>query len=105
MTKAVGETFDLYKAANPIMTRWQAEQAGTPPQDAAFHDGAIRYLKERGIWKPEHQTWQDGMLKRHATLQAAWKEMMASNPAAKSAELPELQKLWNTRRAEALASL
>lgn len=104
MTKAVSESYDLYKDANPIMVRWQVAKAGTPPMDAAFHEGAIRYLKEAGIWKPEHQQWQDATLKRHAALQAAWKQMMATE-AAKKADVPELQKLWNDRRAEALKSL
>lgn len=104
MTKAVAESFDDYKAANPIMPRWEAAKAGTPPMDAAFHDGAIRYLKEAGIWKPEHQSWQDAALKRHATLQAAWKSMMATE-AAKAADLPALQSLWDGQRAEALKSL
>jgi TRAP transporter TAXI family solute receptor len=104
MTKAVAESFDLYKDANPIMPRWQATKSGTPPMDAAFHDGAIRYLKEAGIWKPEHQKWQDATLKRHAALQAAWKEMMATE-AAKKAEQADLQKLWDARRAEALKTL
>lgn len=104
MTKAVAESYDTYKDANPIMPRWQVSKSGTPPMDAAFHDGAIRYLKEAGLWKPEHQQWQDSMLKRHAVLQAAWKEMMANDPA-KSADGPELQKLWDPRRAEALKAL
>lgn len=104
MTKAVAESYDTFKDANPIMPRWQASKAGTPPMDAAFHDGAIRYLKEAGIWKPEHQQWQDRALKRHAALQTAWKEMMAKDPA-KSAEGEALQQLWDKRRTEVLQSL
>src|SRR3546814_2261857 len=73
MTKAVAESYDTFKDASPIMPRWNVAKAGTPPMDAAFHDGAIGYLQEAGIWKPEHQAWQDGTLKRHATLQAAWR--------------------------------
>ncbi|MBU2090701.1 MAG: TAXI family TRAP transporter solute-binding subunit, partial [Alphaproteobacteria bacterium] len=104
MTKAVAESFDSYKDVNAIMPRWNAQEAGTPPMDAAFHDGAIKYLKEAGIWKPEHQKWQDAALKRHAALKAAWKQMMATD-AAKAAELPALQALWETRRAAAIKSL
>ena len=105
MTKAVAETFDLYKAANPIMPRWNVQKAGTPPMDAAFHEGAIRYLKEIGVWKPEHQEWQSGMLKRHAALQAAWKDLMAKDPAAKTMEPAALQKVWEPRRADVLKSV
>jgi TRAP transporter TAXI family solute receptor len=105
MTKAIVETFDLYKAANPIMPRWNVQKAGTPPMDAALHDGAIRYLKEIGVWKAEHQEWQNGMLKRHAALQAAWKDLMAKDAAARSMEPAALQKVWEPRRADVLKSL
>lgn len=105
MTKAVAETFDSYKDASPVMARWEAAKAGTPPMDAAFHDGAIKYLKETGIWKPEHQTWQDASLSRHAKLQAAWADMMAKDAAAKSADPEALQKIWYPIRSDILKSL
>ncbi len=105
MTRAVAETYDLYKDANPIMPRWNVAKAGTPPMDAAFHPGAIRYLKEAGIWKPEHETWQAGMLERHAALQAAWKSMMVDDPSARAADAAGLQKIWEARRAKTLESL
>ena len=105
MVKAVAETYELYKDANPIMPRWEVTKAGTPPMDAAFHPGAIRYLKEAGIWKSEHQAWQEAALKRHAALQKAWKEMMVNDASARAADLPGLQKIWEARRAGVLASL
>jgi TRAP transporter TAXI family solute receptor len=104
MTKAVAETYDLFKDAAPIMPRWNVAKAGTPPMDAAFHPGAIRYLKEIGQWTAEHQSWQEGMLKRHKLLQTAWKDFIGSS-AAKGAETEALQKLWNDARAKALESL
>lgn len=105
MTKAVAESFDMYKAVNVIMPRWDVKLAGKPPMDAAFHDGAIRYLKEIGVWKPEHQAWQDGTLKRHAALQAAWKDMMAKDASLKSMEPADLQKVWLPRREAALKAI
>lgn len=105
MTRAVAEAFPLYKDSNPIMPRWEAAKAGTPPMDASFHDGAIRYLKEKGIWTPESQAWQDKALKRQKALQAAWTDMMAKESAAKDAAQTELIKLWEPRRAEALKTL
>ncbi|MCP5265269.1 MAG: TAXI family TRAP transporter solute-binding subunit [Burkholderiaceae bacterium] len=105
MIKAIVETFPMYKDVNKITPRWDVKRAGTPPMDAAFHDGAIRYLKEIGIWTAEHQAWQDGMLKRHGALQAGWKELLAKTPNAKSLDIPGMQKLWMPRRAEILKSL
>ncbi len=104
MLKAVAESYDLFKDAAPIMPRWNIKLAGTPPMDAAFHEGAIRYLKEIGQWSDENQAWQDGMLKRHAAMQAAWKEFIGSSEA-KSADEEGLRKLWDERREKVLDTL
>lgn len=105
LTKAVVETFDLYKDVNKVAKRWDVKLAGTPPMDAAMHDGAIRYFKEIGIWSDEHQAWQDGMLKRHAALKKAWDQLLAKTPNASSLDIPAMQKLWYPVRTATLASL
>lgn len=105
LTKAVVETFDLYKDVNKVAKRWDVKLAGTPPMDAAMHDGAIRYFKEIGIWNDEHQAWQDGMLKRHAALKKAWDQLLAKTPNASSLDIPAMQKLWYPVRTATLASL
>src|SRR5690606_33343590 len=50
LTKAIAESFDLYKGASPVMELWNVKESGTPPADAPFHEGAVRYLKEAGVW-------------------------------------------------------
>ena len=105
LTKAVVETFDLYKDVNKVAKRWDVKLAGTPPMDAAMHDGAIRYFKEIGIWNDEHQAWQDGMLRRHAALKKAWDQLLAKTPNASSLDIPAMQKLWYPVRTATLASL
>jgi TRAP transporter TAXI family solute receptor len=104
MMKAVADTFDMYKDSNPIMPRWAMNLAGTPPMDAPFHEGAIRYLREAGIWKPETQQWQDRTLRRLQTLRTAWAEFL---PGARSRNLSEqdFATAWGERRAAALATL
>lgn len=104
ITKAVVETYDLYKDANPIMPRWEVKLAGTPPMDAAFHPGAIRYLKEIKIWGAAHDKFQTTALKRQQALQAAWKTMMAGDKA-KSAKPEEIAALWEPERNKVLAAL
>lgn len=104
-TKAIAETYDLYKDASPIVTRWQIAQSGQHPMDAPFHDGAIKFLKEAGVWSAEHQTWQDGIMKRQGLLRQAWADMMAKDPAAKGADPAKLTELWTPRREEVLNSL
>ena len=104
MIKAVAESFDLYKDTAPIMPRWDIKRSGTPPMDAAFHDGAIRYLKEIGQWTDEAQAWQDGMLKRHDALKQAWAGFIGSG-AAKAASEDQLRELWMAERQKVLNAL
>jgi len=105
VTKAVAENYDLYKDASPIMSRWEVSKSGAFPMDAPFHNGSIKYLKEKGIWSAEHQKWQDGILKRQGLLRQAWADMMAKESAAKGADAAKLTELWAPRRAEILKSL
>lgn len=105
VTKAVIEAYDLYKDASPIMPRWEVQNAGAFPMDAPFHNGAIRLLKEKGVWSAGHQAWQDGLMKRQSLMRQAWKEMIEKEPAAKGADTAKLQTLWMPRRDEIIKSL
>ena len=102
VTKALDETYDIYKDATAVMPRWKMEEAGTPPADVPFHEGAIRYLKEKGIWTEEHDAWNEARLARLEALRAAWDKAMAEG---KDLNDEEFGKLWEQRREEALASL
>ncbi|MGE0722945.1 MAG: TAXI family TRAP transporter solute-binding subunit [Alphaproteobacteria bacterium] len=104
VTKAIITTYDMYKDVNPIMPRWQVAKSGTPPMDAAFHDGAIRALKEAGVWTDASQAWQDRALKRQKALQAAWQQATAD---AKAQNVPAdgFGKFWAERREKTLAGL
>ena len=105
VTKAVVETFDMYKDANKVAPRWDPKLAGKPPMDAALHEGAIRYFKEIGLWQPDYQTWQEGMLARHEGLQQAWNKMLAGDAKLASLGADEVAKIWMPVRAEVISSL
>ena len=102
LIKGFDETYDLYKNATSVMPRWKLDQSGTPPADAPFHAGAVKYLKEKGIWTAEHQKWNEARLKRLETLRAAWAETMKQGK-----DLPDdkFAELWQKNRTAALASL
>jgi len=72
LIKSLDENFDSYKEATPGAQRWAIEAAGTPPADAPWHEGAVRYLKEKGVWTAEHDKWQEARLARMAQVQEAW---------------------------------
>ncbi len=45
-----------------------------------YHAGAVKALKEAGAWKAEHETHNQGLLKRQATLASAWASYLKTNP-------------------------
>jgi TRAP transporter TAXI family solute receptor len=100
--KALDETYGIYKDATKVMPRWKLDESGTPAIDAPFHAGAIRYLKEKGIWKAEHQKWNDDRLARLNALRGAWTTALAEGKG-KSDE--EFAKIWDQHREKVLASL
>jgi TRAP transporter TAXI family solute receptor len=102
IVKALDETYGMYKDATKIMPRWKLEESGTPAIDAPFHDGAIRYLKERGIWTAEHQKWNDDRLARLNALRAEWTNALAAGKGKSDEEFAEI---WQQHREKALAGL
>jgi uncharacterized protein len=102
MIKALDETYDMYKDATKVMPRWKLDVAGTPAIDAPFHAGAIRYLKEKGIWTAEHQKWNDDRLARLNALRGAWTKALVEGKG-KSDE--EFAKIWDEQREKALKAL
>ena len=78
LTKAVDEAMDLIRGITGSAINWSPTKSGRPPADAPWHDGAIRYLKERGIWTAEDQAWQDRRLARLRRIQAGWEDARKS---------------------------
>ncbi|MBS0518818.1 MAG: TAXI family TRAP transporter solute-binding subunit [Proteobacteria bacterium] len=74
LVKAIDDSMDLIKTITASAKNWSPSLAGKPPADAPWHDGAIRYLKEKGIWTAEHQAWQDQRLERLRKIQKGWAE-------------------------------
>lgn len=102
MLKAVDQTYPMYKDATAVMPRWELDKAGVPAIDVPFHEGAIRYLKEKGIWTEEHQAWNDARTARLNALLDAWPKAVAE-AEGKSDE--EFAKIWEMHRQKALGSL
>jgi hypothetical protein len=62
-----------------------------------YHDGAIRYFKEIGVWKPSHQKHTDRMVRRQQVLAKAWKATKAKKSGGS-----DYLAFWMGRRASAL---
>ncbi|SDO21285.1 TRAP transporter solute receptor, TAXI family [Lutimaribacter pacificus] len=94
MTKAMVELFDAYDGNAPGIGGWALDK-----QDMTwvvpYHDGAIRYYQEAGMWNDEAQAHNDNLIARQAALQAAWEELKAEAPE-------NWDEAWAERRREAL---
>lgn len=94
MTKAMVELFEAYNGKAPGIGGWALDK-----QDMTwvvpYHEGAIRYFKEAGIWSEEAQTHNDNLIARQAALKAAWDELKAENPA-------NWDEAWSSKRRAAL---
>jgi TRAP transporter TAXI family solute receptor len=94
MTKAMVELFPAYDGSAPGIGGWSKDV-----QDfewvSPYHDGAIRYWKEIGVWTDAAQAHNDRLVARQAALQAAWAGLEAEKPA-------DWEAAWDARRREAL---
>jgi len=99
--KAIDETFQMYKDSFPVMPDWKIEISGLPPADAPFHEGAIRYLREKGVWKAEHDAWNTARLEHMKKVQKAWEEAV-SEAEAKKMKSKNFPEFWLKKRKEAL---
>jgi uncharacterized protein len=100
MTRAMVETFDMYKDAAPGNSGWAVDRqnfAWVIP----YHDGAIRYWREIGKWKPEHQAHNDKLIQRQKVLSAAWAEAKKGSHADDKAFVTAWQKIRADRLRQA----
>lgn len=100
--KAVDETYPMYKDATAVMHRWDIKLSGVPAIDAPFHEGAIRYLKEKGIWTDAHQAWNDTRTARLNALLEAWPKAITEGEGKSDEEFADI---WESHRQKALGTL
>ena len=84
--KAADLAFDDYKNTTATGEFWAIEKAGRPPADAPMHEGTIRYLKEKGLWREQDQAWHEHRLARLNQVLAAWNDAQAEFHEWRAAE-------------------
>lgn len=73
ITKAIFEHGDEIADAHPALAYWNVKsQPGPVGFSVPYHDGAIKYYMEKGLWTDEHQAYQDKLLAEQAERIAAF---------------------------------
>jgi TRAP transporter TAXI family solute receptor len=78
-TKAMIVDYDAYKDGAPGATGLAVDRQNLK-WVIPYHTGAVKALKEKGVWKDEHEAHNQALLKRQATLTGAWAAFLKTNP-------------------------
>ncbi len=93
LIKAIDLSYDDFKNTTSTSFNWELEKAARPPYDAPTHEGTIRYLKEKELWRDEDQAWNDERLARLNTLLEAWETAQADFHDYRAAEAEKGNKI------------
>jgi len=94
MTKAMFELLPDYSGKAPGIDGW-ALKFQQFDWVIPFHEGAIRYYKEAGVWTDDAQAHNDKLIARQETLASAWDEVKKGKP-------DDWSQAWTAKRREAL---
>ena len=74
LTRAINEQFDNYVKIEAAMVGWSEDR-----QDfqwvVPYHEGAVRFWKEKSLWSDEAQAHNDDLIARQELLGATWEKV------------------------------
>ncbi|TVP90547.1 MAG: TAXI family TRAP transporter solute-binding subunit [Pseudomonadaceae bacterium] len=97
LTRFVDENFADFKDLAPGAEGWELSRQ-VFDWVMPYHEGAIRYFREVGVWTDKHQAHNDSLLERQAILMDAWAEYLP-NPNE-----DDFAAGWMRMRAQALSA-
>jgi len=96
MAKMIHKNFDLYKGANSSMPGWGADKLLFQWR-VPYHPGAVKYFKEQGWWKEEHQKHNDQLTAYYKNLKKTFDDAV-SEAADKQIKSGDFAKFWLGKR-------
>jgi uncharacterized protein len=98
LVKAIDDSFDLFKNTTGSSKNWDVKRSIHTPADAPWHDGAIKYAKEKGYWTKQDQEWHDARLARLKAVRELWDKTTQEFDAMRVAEAKKGKKI-NAKKA------
>lgn len=95
MIKGLHQAYDNYSKTTASSFNWEVKNSGRPPYDAPSHEGAVRYMKEKGWWRAEDQAWQENRLADLNASIEAWDNAQAAFAEMRVAEKAKGNKVGN----------
>jgi TRAP transporter TAXI family solute receptor len=74
VVKAMDEGYGVFKKMHKLLPKWTLKQAVTDPSPVPYHEGAIRYFKEKGVWTAEMDKWQSKQMENFQARAKAFKK-------------------------------
>ncbi len=93
LTKSISENLENISSILPTAEGWHTSWQNLT-WVMPFHEGAIKYFQEIGIWSDQAQSHQDDLIRRQAVLQNSFKDFKAQNPDPETFSI-EWQKFRN----------
>ncbi len=97
LAKGIQGAYDKFKGAAPGAAGWALANQ-TLVWGMPYHEGAIRYYKEAGVWTDEAQKNNDMLIRRQEIIKSAWDSM----GDIKGMKPEEVAAKWMPIRAKAL---
>ncbi|MET3951395.1 TAXI family TRAP transporter solute-binding subunit [Arthrobacter sp. UYEF36] len=86
VVKAIDENFDDYKGRTPDAKRFSFDDVLKEPLVVPFHEGTVRYFKERGAWSEELERKNNELIERGENMRKAWPGVVDSSSKRDLAE-------------------
>ena len=99
ITKMIVESYDAYKDKMDAMAWFKIDEAIHSEAVMPYHDGAIKYYKEIGVWTDKHEENQQNLLERQAELKKLW-DQVVTDAMDEGISAMDFPKYWLKRRAE-----
>jgi uncharacterized protein len=62
VVRSIWDNIDKLGPIHPIFKEWTRERTVSTEMTIPYHPAAVRFYKERGVWKPEHEALQQKLL-------------------------------------------